>query len=155
MLTEVRFACEFSRIFFFHSSIIPNSLHELTLFYCYVNNDTYLQGDSILKEVAEIMREHIRKIDFPARYGGEEFIIIAPNTKIEEMLEVAERIRKFTEVHEFKGGLSPLKITLSVGVAAMQGNLENGLELIKMADDALYLARDSGRNLVCVANELE
>ncbi len=120
-------------------------------------NDTYghLQGDSILKEVAEIMRESIRKIDFPARYGGEEFIIIAPNTKMEEVLEVAERIRKFTEAHEFKGGVSPLKITLSVGVAAIQGNLENALELIKMADDALYLAKDSGRNLVCVANELE
>jgi len=120
-------------------------------------NDTYghLQGDSILKEVAEIMRESIRKIDFPARYGGEEFIIIAPNTKMEEMLEVAERIRKFTASHEFKGSPSPLKITLSLGVAAMPRNLENAFDLIKMADDALYLAKDSGRNLVCVANELE
>jgi len=118
-------------------------------------NDTYghLQGDSVLKEVAEIVRRSIRKIDFPARYGGEEFIIIAPNTKLDEMIEVAERIRKFTESHDFKAEKKPMKVTISLGVAALHDTLDDPLELIKMADDALYLAKDSGRNLVCVAND--
>ncbi len=120
-------------------------------------NDTYghLQGDSVLKEVAAIVRKSIRKIDFPARYGGEEFIIIAPNTKLDEMIEMAERIRKRTESHAFQSGKTPLKITLSLGVAGFHGELGDPFALIKMADDALYLAKDSGRNQVCIGNDLE
>lgn len=115
----------------------------------------HLQRDSILKEVADIIRQSIRKIDSPARYGNEAFIIIAPDTQLYEMVEVAERIRKFTELRTFKGGQSPLNITISLGVAAMHEDLEDAFELIQMANDALSLAKESGRNLVCVANDLE
>lgn len=120
-------------------------------------NDTHgpLQGDGVLKGVSEIIKQNIRKTDFPARYDGDAFIIIAPNTKLDEMIEVAERIRRFTELRACKGKKPPLKITISLGVAAMHEDLEDALELLKMANDALYLAQESGRNLVCVANDLE
>ena len=116
-------------------------------------NDTYghLQGDSVLKEVASIIKENIRKIDFPARYGGEEFATILPNTNIENAVNIAEKIRKLMESHNFKAEKEPLKVTISMGVAKLSDNVNDKLELIKMADDALYDAKKSGRNRVCTA----
>jgi len=116
-------------------------------------NDTYghLQGDSVLKEVASIIKENIRKIDFPARYGGEEFATILPNTNINNAVNIAEKIRKLMESHNFKAEKEPLKVTISMGVAKLSDNVNDKLELIKMADDALYDAKKSGRNRVCTA----
>ncbi len=116
-------------------------------------NDTYghVQGDSILKEMGEIINRGIRKVDFPARYGGEEFIIITPNTNIQDAIEIAERVRDITEKYDFKTEKKPLRITISLGVATMNKTITNKTSLIKRADGALYQAKDSGRNRVCVA----
>jgi len=118
-------------------------------------NDTYghLQGDSVLKEIGDIINDSIRKIDIPARYGGEEFVIIAPNTNIQDILTIAERIRGSTESHEFQAENQPLKITVSIGVSALNGMTRDKLELIKKADEALYKAKHSGRNRICLADE--
>ncbi len=116
-------------------------------------NDTYghVQGDSILKEVGEIIHKSVRKIDFPARYGGEEFVIIAPNTPLDKMVEMAERIRGITESHPFQAEKTPLKLTISLGVAAIHRGIGDALALVKTADDALYQAKHEGRNQVCIA----
>lgn len=116
-------------------------------------NDTYghLQGDSILKEVGLILKHIVRKADFPARYGGEEFVIVAPNTDLNGTGILAEKIRETVESHNFKGKKKPMKVTTSVGVASMNGKTADKLGLIKLADEALYEAKDTGRNRVCLA----
>lgn len=114
-------------------------------------NDTYghQQGDTVLKEVARLIKEQIRKMDLPARYGGEEFAIILPETDLEAAVLVANRLRKKVEMHEFPGQETPLHVTISLGVAEFSTENDKSKEaLIKKADDALYRAKESGRNRV-------
>jgi len=113
-------------------------------------NDTYghLQGDVVLVELSKILRDSIRKdVDIPCRYGGEELIVIMPNTNLDAAWEVAERFRITCEKFDFSGQTEPLKVTVSIGVAAIDtNNLLTYEEFIKRADDMLYKAKDSGRN---------
>jgi len=110
-------------------------------------NDTYghQAGDAILMDISNIFREAARKIDIIARYGGEEFAIILPNTKKQEALVLAERLRKSVEAS------NRLKdITISIGVASFPGDAEEKEPLISKADRALYEAKRTGKNKVCV-----
>ena len=113
-----------------------------------VVNDTYGHetGDDVLRAVGRLLRDTCRKGDMPARYGGEEFIIILPMARLDAAVMAAERIRKGM-------GLLPLLpdgkcVTLSLGVAEFRQG-EEMKELVKRADDALYRAKESGRNRVC------
>jgi len=119
-------------------------------------NDEYghQAGDFVLKEVAKIFKSNIRKkIDLAARYGGEEFVIVLPETNASGALKLAERIRKIVE--ETKFYFKPLKeslhVTVSIGVANYPLNEDNPDLLIKCADAAMYKAKNSGRNKVCLA----
>ena len=116
-------------------------------------NDTHghPKGDGILKGVAKILKDTVRKSDTAARYGGEEFVIILPETGGEEALLVAEKLRMEVETHDFPGGeTQPLgRITISQGVASCKEELKSFDELIKNADNALYRAKEEGRNRVC------
>ena len=110
-------------------------------------NDTYghQAGDAILMDISNIFRDVARKIDIIARYGGEEFAIILPNTKKQEAMVLAERLRKSVE------GSSRLKdITISIGVASFPEDAEEKELLISKADRALYEAKGTGKNKVCV-----
>ncbi|SHH20895.1 diguanylate cyclase [Thermosipho atlanticus] len=115
-------------------------------------NDKYghLMGDEVLKQVANVLKENLRKSDVLGRFGGEEFIILLPNTTSEVAREISERLRrKIEELNEF-----PQKITLSFGVASYpQTMVETPTELIGYADDALYKAKELGRNRVIVFGE--
>ena len=113
----------------------------------------HLQGDSVLREMGDIVAQSIRKIDIPARYGGEEFVIIVPNTSLQEAKIIAEKIRKTTEAHAFKAENTPMKITISLGISTLNGKVCDKLALVKFADDALYKAKHSGRNQVCLAED--
>ena len=106
-------------------------------------NDTYGHefGDFVLKEVGEILKEYFRKSDIVGRWGGEEFIAILPNTGYQDAIKVAEELRKIIENYDFQGK----KITISIGVSEYKGNLESNL---KKADEALYEAKNNGRNQV-------
>ncbi len=117
-------------------------------------NDTYghLQGDSVLREIGGILVQSARKIDIIARYGGEEFVIIAPNTNMDDIHIIAERIRQATEDHDFEAEKEPIKLTVSLGVSTLREGTNDMLELIKKADDALYKAKSEGRNKVCIAS---
>ncbi len=113
-------------------------------------NDTYghQQGDSVLATTAKIFRESVRETDIPCRYGGEEFVVILPETGAKEAAEVAERLRKAVESYEFPPmqGNQPLKVTISLGVAAFPDHAEDEETLIKHADLALYACKEGGRN---------
>jgi two-component system, cell cycle response regulator len=112
-------------------------------------NDTYGHtfGDSVLKQISAILRNKIRHIDIAARYGGEEFIILLPEAKITEAMAVAERIRTAIEETIFKTGEEDVQSTISLGVAQFDKNRDFSPEdLIKRADKALYVSKETGRN---------
>jgi diguanylate cyclase (GGDEF)-like protein len=119
-------------------------------------NDTYghEQGNVVLKNIARILQDQTRKTDMIARYGGEEFCAVLTHTTIEGASVFAERVRKSIEEFEFplKDG-KPLKVTISIGVVAFPDlKAQKVEELIESADKALYQAKESGRNRVCVFN---
>jgi diguanylate cyclase (GGDEF)-like protein len=110
-------------------------------------NDTHghQAGDSVIREISVIFRDASRRIDIIARYGGEEFGIIMPLTKKEEALILAERIRKAVENNR---GLK--NITISIGIASFPENGPTKETLIAAADKALYEAKRTGKNKICV-----
>jgi len=117
-------------------------------------NDTYghVQGDLIIKEIARILTQSVRQVDFPARYGGEEFAVILPSVEAKGALVVAERLRKRVEKHEFPGEKGPLHVTISVGVAEFdQEGTYAASEIVREADKALYQSKEHGRNRVTAA----
>jgi len=114
-------------------------------------NDTYghPQGDKLLKDIAALLLENLRKIDVAARYGGEEFVIISPQTSKEEAYNIAERIRIKTESIVRQG--ENKKITVSAGIATFPEDADDKDGLVEKTDKALYKAKQRGRNRVCVA----
>jgi diguanylate cyclase (GGDEF)-like protein len=115
-------------------------------------NDTYGHpvGDFVLKELARWLKENIRSTDIPARTGGEEFAILLPETQKISAIQDLERLREEIASKSFvkPGEKNPLKITISVGVASFPEDSSDKEELYKKADDALYLAKQKGRNRV-------
>ena len=109
-------------------------------------NDTYghLVGDNLLFELANYIVDNKRQTDIFARWGGEEFMMLLPNTSFEKTKEVAEKLRQSIEEHLFCNGL---KMTCSFGLAEFTV-FDTKESFIKRADDALYVAKKSGRNRV-------
>ena len=105
-------------------------------------------GDEILQMLSQIMMNTIREPDTLARWGGEEFIVIAPETGRKEACMLAERIRKAVEEHAFPHAeKQPLGlVSLSIGVASLSDKTASAEKLLRLADDAVYAAKDSGRN---------
>lgn len=118
-------------------------------------NDRYghPQGDTVLREISQILRKTIRAYDAPARYGGEEFAVVLPHADQGQALQVAERIRKAVLSHSFPGRTprEVIKATVSIGVASSPVNAKTKAELIDRADQALYLAKSEGRNRACLS----
>ena len=110
-------------------------------------------GDSILKELSAVLREHSRKMDYVCRYGGEEFTIILPETEKKEALAIAERLRMDIERHKFINEeiLPSKKLTVSLGLASLPENGRWASELIASSDKALYQAKHKGKNNTSVA----
>ncbi|HET7228677.1 MAG TPA: diguanylate cyclase [Longimicrobium sp.] len=119
-------------------------------------NDTYGHptGDVVLYETARILRETAREIDMVGRYGGEEFIAILPNTTEEEAARFAERVRTAVEEHVYRDEATEIRMTCSSGVASFpMENVDTPEALLKEADEALYVAKESGRNRVIRATQ--
>ncbi|MBN2187136.1 MAG: diguanylate cyclase [Dehalococcoidia bacterium] len=113
-------------------------------------NDRYghLTGDDVLEEIARLILQNIRGVDAVGRYGGEEFIIFLPKTDLSSALNVAERIRKAIEVAEMKDSEGNVfNVTVSQGLSSHEQG-EDEHSLISRADDALYAAKENGRNRV-------
>ncbi|MGZ8982798.1 MAG: diguanylate cyclase [Methylotenera sp.] len=117
-------------------------------------NDTYghKTGDVVLQRLSEEMLKSLRKIDVIGRLGGEEFAVLLPETGLAEAKEVAERLRERIAVEELvlEGGM-PLHFTVSIGVTCLKQKNSNIDMLLSLADEALYKAKEGGRNKVCVA----
>lgn len=115
-------------------------------------NDKYghSTGDFVLKEVCRLMKSSLRSTEIVARYGGEEFAILFPETGIEGAQKATEKLRALIEstVLEFEG--NTLHVNISAGVSSFPVIAQTETELINTADEALYRAKNSGRNRVCV-----
>jgi diguanylate cyclase (GGDEF)-like protein len=112
-------------------------------------NDTHGHGvgDTVLKELANLVMQHIRASDILARWGGEEFVLLAPSSTLETTRDLAEKLRQLIAAHLFAGHL---KITMSFGIAQYAPN-DTLKSIIARADSALYISKHEGRNKVTCA----
>jgi two-component system, cell cycle response regulator len=113
-------------------------------------NDTYGHGvgDEVLREVANRTNRNLRNFDLVARYGGEEFIVVMPDTDRDAAYAVAERLRRRVgeETFAVSTQAAEITVTISIGVAVVDGVGDTADAILKRADDALYQAKRSGRN---------
>ena len=133
----------------------PLSLLMLDIDFFKLVNDSYghQTGDIVLKNIAELITNSLRDSDICARIGGEEFVIALSETNQDEALEVAERIRLLIENTKISPltPSPPLQITVSIGLSSLSSKEDSIDTLISRADQALYKAKNTGRNRVCIS----
>ncbi len=118
-------------------------------------NDNYghLRGSKLLREIAELLRANLRLVDFAFRYGGDEFVVLLPQTGREGSEVVARRIyQRLNEARFLTDESLNLHITASIGLATYPTDAKSKAELIRLADEAMYLVKNTSRNNVAVAN---
>jgi two-component system cell cycle response regulator len=119
-------------------------------------NDNYghASGDEVLQEFSQRISRNIRGVDLAARYGGEEFVIIMPDTRSIDAVHICERLRATTADLSFiiSGNKTPIQVTASIGLVTMAGEDATPKLLLERADEALYQAKESGRNCVIISN---
>lgn len=113
-------------------------------------NDTYghQYGDYVLQTVANLMKQAFRKTDLLYRYGGEELVMIMPETNIEGAVIPVQRLRRMVEEYDFEYNGVKAKVTVSLGLTMNYQDLNTPAEILKSADEALYRAKEGGRNRV-------
>ena len=113
-------------------------------------NDTYghQYGDYVLKTVASLMKQAFRKTDLLYRYGGEELIMIMPETNIEGAIIPVQRLRRMIEEYDFDYNGVKAKVTASIGLTMNYQEFNSPADILKSADEALYKAKESGRNRI-------
>lgn len=113
-------------------------------------NDNYGHsvGDEAIKFVVAVIKEKIRDTDIVGRYGGEEFCIVLPDYTSEEAMSIAERIKATIQYKSTKEFVPVGRMTVSIGLCMLNPKISNPAELVDLADKALYLAKNSGRNRV-------
>ncbi len=113
-------------------------------------NDTYghQYGDYVLKTVSDLMKKNFRKTDLLYRYGGEELVMIMPETNIEGAIIPVQRLRRTVEDYDFEFNGVKAKVTVSIGLTMNYQEFNTPADILKSADDALYQAKESGRNRV-------
>jgi diguanylate cyclase (GGDEF)-like protein len=112
----------------------------------------HLLGDEVLRQVSSLFHQNLRKIDVVCRYGGEEFALLLTQTGAQQAVTVAEKLRKLVAEWQFPG--VPRAVTISAGVAVFPDHGAGRDELIRAADNALYCAKQTGRNRVCLNSRL-
>jgi two-component system, cell cycle response regulator len=108
----------------------------------------HLSGDYVLREMAQLCNRRVRREELFARYGGEEFVLVLPETTLEGAVTYAEALRQLIETHEFAFEGNHISVTVSVGVATFQAEMNSPTDLLRAADERLYEAKRSGRNRV-------
>jgi diguanylate cyclase (GGDEF)-like protein len=114
-------------------------------------NDAFghLAGSRSLSELADLLRLAARNVDILAKYGGDEFAIILPHTEADGAVQFARRVIEAVGAHSFEG--DPRKrLTISMGIATFPQSAQDGTNLLKMADRALYQAKHNGKNRYAV-----
>ena len=119
-----------------------------------VVNDTHghLTGDAVLRTLATEMRQQVRESDLVGRFGGEEFAVLLSGTTAEEACRVAERIRRGVGVVRVLTKDTIVGVTISIGVAMLGSHGDDLGELLNAADLALYRAKRTGRDRVCLSD---
>jgi len=116
-------------------------------------NDTHghLHGDAVLVALSKLLIAGLRKTDVAVRYGGEEFVLLLPETSKENAFALAGTIREKIAAHPFPGRETQPqgKVTVSMGIAAFPEDGSDSSTLLHRADEALYQAKNGGRNRVC------
>jgi diguanylate cyclase (GGDEF)-like protein len=112
----------------------------------------HICGDEALKKIAAVLAANIRKTDFLGRYGGEEFLVLMPETKIGVGLEISHRLRTAVEAAVFQGKQKPAYLTVSLGLASYPQHGLTPKLLVDQADQALYEAKQEGRNRIVVVH---
>lgn len=131
-------------------SVLSLSLIDIDHFKQFNDRFGHAAGDHVLTTVATVLSTNLRPTDLVARFGGEEFVILFPDTDLDHALIAAERVRHAVEIAENRmpDGTPLPRITISMGVAQMQPQ-QPVAELLKIADHAMYRAKQTGRNRVC------
>jgi diguanylate cyclase len=158
-LTGLNNVRKFDEIFNHLITDLKTNNQDLSLLYIDIDffkkvNDTYghLEGDLVLKELGIILRKCTRSFDVVSRNGGEEFTALLLDCQLKRAVEIAERIRKTVEENYFTlNSGKKVKLTISIGVASYKDSVNDPAMLIDEADKALYQAKNSGRNKVCMA----
>ncbi len=151
---QLEFQLEKAKEYGFKISLIMIDIDHFKKF-----NDSYGHqiGDKVLTEVSRVIQDCVNPDSLVARYGGEEFAIILPDASTDTAVIVGEKIRVEIENHIVKTNEYPnLKVTVSLGIATFPDHIKNMrrmvVELIDIADDSLYTAKNAGRNRVCAPN---
>jgi diguanylate cyclase (GGDEF)-like protein len=152
-----RFQEELRRAFRYQFSLTVLMV-DVDHFKSYNDKFGHLVGDQTLRQVAQLIRENVRRVDVIGRYGGEEFVIVAPEINLAKGLELAERIRSAVARKRFYLFDEETQVTVSMGLSSFPDDLKDSstseyserclTELIQKADQALYRAKEEGRNRV-------
>jgi diguanylate cyclase (GGDEF)-like protein len=127
----------------------PFALLLLDIDYFKKINDTFGhdKGDLVIKKISSLMQKHIRSTDICARWGGEEFLILASNSDLSGAIKLANNLKELIENFDFEINHN---VTVSIGVSSINESLEQE-SLLKLVDNALYKAKENGRNRVEIA----
>ena len=145
-----RFAEELKRALVFHTAF---SVLMVDIDHFKSVNDTHGHpaGDAVLTRVGEVLRESFYETDVVGRYGGEEFIVLLPRAEADGVFRKADALRRRFESETISFGFEQLRITVSIGLAHFPDAGRTAEELIARADQALYAAKEGGRNRVIAA----
>jgi diguanylate cyclase (GGDEF)-like protein len=138
-----------------HKSVFSLIMIDIDFFKSYNDAFGHQAGDLILRRIAHAMLENTRNSDMVCRYGGEEFCIICPELTKEDAKKTAEKLRQMVRTLELPiiKSLPTGYLTISSGIASFPDDGNNAYQLILNADKALYRAKESGRNQVCVVSK--
>ncbi|MGO1618482.1 MAG: GGDEF domain-containing protein [Oceanisphaera sp.] len=119
-------------------------------------NDTlsHAVGDKVIQIVANVIQENIRAMDHPARWGGEEFTLLLPDTDTGTAYQVAQRVRLAVANYNYSDIADNLRLTISIGIAQIDNNGDEH-QLLVEADQALYQAKNSGRNQSVIFSDID
>lgn len=129
---------------------LPLSIAVIDLDHFKTVNDTlgHNVGDTVLRQVAELLRENIRDIDLVSRWGGDEFVALLVDTDLIGISIWAERVRNRVENHTFGDNKNPIRLTISIGISCTEGDKTRAESLFEHADNCLFEAKQGGRNQV-------
>jgi len=107
----------------------------------------------VLAGIGDVLHQQLRSTDIAARFGGEEFVVVLPETSQPRAVQLADRVRRAVAERAFEcgRGVGPVHVTISIGVAAFPADASTDLELLEVADAAVYDAKARGRNRVVAA----
>lgn len=134
-----------------HGRSLALAILDVDLFKRINDEHGHIAGDGVLRQLADILRQHVRGEDVAARIGGEEFAVLLPEASAADAQAFAERLRQAVAEATFRPGGTAQTVTISVGLAHLDEANQNRSDLMRSADAALYRAKDSGRNRVCRA----